>query len=361
METMSTLFSPLTINGVTFSNRAWVSPMCQYSCDDGVVGDWHLVHLGGFATGGAGLVMAEATAVVPEGRISIGCPGLWNEEQVAAWRRVTSLVHSQGTVIGVQLAHAGRKASAMRAWDDHLVAAPSEGGWTAVAPSAVAFPGYETPEAMEVGAIDELVEAFVDAARRALDAGFDVLEIHAAHGYLLHEFLSPLSNLRTDAYGGSFENRTRLLLDVTRAVRGAIGPTTPLFVRISATDWTDGGWTLDDSIALAPLLRDAGCDLIDVSSGGNVAGAPIPVGPGYQVPLSAAIRRATGVATNAVGMITDGPQAETILQAGDADAVMVARAFLRNPRWALSAAEALGDVITWPRQIERARTVVPKS
>ena len=351
---MSQLFSPLTLRNVTFSNRLWISPMCQYSATDGVVGDWHLVHLGALATGGAGLVMAEATAISPEGRISVGCPGLWNDEQVAAWQRVTSFIHSQGTLAGVQLAHAGRKASTLRPWDGHI-AIEGNGGWEAVAPSAVAFDGYPTPRELTIDEIRALPSVFVAAAQRAIEAGFDVLEIHAAHGYLLHEFLSPLSNHRTDNYGGSLGHRMRLLLEVATAIRAVTS--LPLFVRISATDWTDGGWSLEDSVVLAAALRDVGIDLIDVSSGGNVATATIPVGPGYQVPLAAAIRAQAGIAVNAVGLVTAADQAEAIVANGQADAVMVARAVMRNPRWPLAAAEELGEIIDWPRQLERARTL----
>lgn len=354
---MTRLFTPLTLRSVTFTNRAWVSPMCQYSAHEGVVGPWHLVHLGGFATGGAGLVMAEATAVNPVGRISVACPGLWNDDQVRAWRTVTDFIHSQGTVAGIQLAHAGRKASTMRPWDDHVIATPAQGGWEAVAPSAIAFDGYPQPRALHVEEIDQLVEDFAAAAARALAAGFDLVEVHAAHGYLLHEFLSPLSNHRDDEYGGSLENRARLLMRVVHAVRARVGDQVPVFVRISASDYTPGGWDLEGSIELAAMLREAGVDLVDVSSGGNVATATIPLGPGYQVPFAKAIREKTGVATAAVGMITEPAQAEEILAEGASDAVLLARAFLRNPRWALFAAETLGEYIAWPAQLERARTL----
>jgi 2,4-dienoyl-CoA reductase-like NADH-dependent reductase (Old Yellow Enzyme family) len=331
--------------------------MCQYSADDGVVGPWHLVHLGGFATGGAGLVMAEASAVNPVGRISVACPGLWNDDQVRAWRTVTDFVHSQATVIGIQLAHAGRKGSTLRPWDDHVIATASEGGWQAVAPSALAFEGYPVPHALDVDEIDALVQDFADAAERARRAGFDLVEIHAAHGYLLHEFLSPLSNHRDDQYGGSLENRSRFLLRVVAAVRDRIGHDVPLFVRISASDYAPGGWDIDESVALCQLLREASVDLIDVSSGGNVAGVTIPVAPGYQVPFARRIREEASIPTAAVGLITDAHQAEEILEDGSADAVLLARGFLRNPRWALAAAESLGEYIAWPVQIERARTL----
>ncbi|HEY5120226.1 MAG TPA: NADH:flavin oxidoreductase/NADH oxidase [Acidimicrobiales bacterium] len=354
---MTQLFSPLTIRSTTFDNRAWVSPMCQYSAVEGVVGPWRLVHLGGFATGGAGLVMAEASAVSPEGRISVACPGLWNEEQVVAWRTVTDFIHSQSTKAGIQLAHAGRKASTMRPWDDHPIASAQEGGWQAVAPSAVAFEGYPVPRALTVEEIGALVRDFADAAERALSAGFDVLEVHAAHGYLMHEFLSPLSNVRDDEYGGSLENRARFLLRVVQAVRTRVGEAVPVFVRISASDYTPGGWDIAESVELSRMLRVAGVDLIDVSSGGNVANATIPIGPGYQVPFAHEIREKAQISTAAVGLITEPRQAEEILSEGSADAVFLARAFLRNPRWALGAAETLGQVITWPVQLERARTL----
>jgi 2,4-dienoyl-CoA reductase-like NADH-dependent reductase (Old Yellow Enzyme family) len=330
--------------------------MCQYSCDNGVVGEWHLVHLGSFATGGSGLIIAEASAVVPEGRISVGCPGLWNDEQVTAWRRVTDFVHSQGTHIGVQLAHAGRKGSTMRPWSDHLIASEAEGGWTTQAPSELAMDGYPVPHAVTSGEIDDLVASFASAATRALSAGFDVLEIHAAHGYLIHEFLSPLSNTRNDEYGGSIENRARFLLRIVDAVR-AVAPTTPLFVRISATDYADGGWTQADSIQLCTWLKEHDVDLIDVSTGGNVAKVKIPTGPGYQVPYAAEIMATTGLPTATVGQITDAKQAESILRSNGAVAILAAREFLRNPHWAQHAAEELGDVIDWPEQYARARRV----
>jgi 2,4-dienoyl-CoA reductase-like NADH-dependent reductase (Old Yellow Enzyme family) len=331
--------------------------MCQYSATNGVVGVWHRVHLGSFATGGAGLVFAEASAVTPEGRISIACPGLWSEAHVDAWRPITDFAHSQGTRMGIQLAHAGRKASTMAPWDDHLMASADEGGWMAVAPSPLAFEGYPVPHELSVEEIADIVRSFAGAARRAVRAGFDVLEIHAAHGYLIHEFLSPISNTRVDAYGGCFENRARVLVEIVDAVRSSVDPGTPLFVRISATDYVEGGWDLEQSIELAKVLKTKGVDLIDVSSGGNVAGVRIPLGPGYQVPFADAIRREAAIATAAVGLITEPEQAEEIVSSGEADAVLLARAMLRNPRWALGAAERLGDVIAWPRQFERARTL----
>jgi 2,4-dienoyl-CoA reductase-like NADH-dependent reductase (Old Yellow Enzyme family) len=354
---MSYLFSPLTLRDINFDNRVWVSPMCQYSATDGVVGDWHLVHLGSFATGGAGLVMAEASAVSPEGRISPYCPGLWNDTQVNAWSRVTDFIHSQNSKAGIQLAHSGRKGSTSAPWDDHLIAAAKEGGWTAVAPTAVAFEGYPVPRALSTEELSDVITSFASAARRAMMAGFDLVEIHAAHGYLLHQFLSPLSNQRTDIYGGSFENRIRLLCEVTQAVRDTIPNGTPLFVRISATDYAPGGWDLEESIELSSALGKLGVDLIDVSSGGNVAGVKIPVGPGYQVAFADEIRNKTGIPTSAVGLIIEPEQAEEIIASGKADATMLARAMLRNPRWALHAAEQLGEHIAWPSQLERARTL----
>ena len=353
----SKLFSPITLRDVTARNRVWVSPMCQYSATDGVPNDWHLVNLGSFASGGAGLVFTEATAVVPEGRISPEDTGLWNDEQQAAWARIVDFLHSQGAVAGIQLAHAGRKASTQAPWVGRGAVADADGGWTPVAPSAKPFPGLrEDPEALDADGIREVVTAFGDSAERALAAGFDVLEIHAAHGYLLHEFLSPLSNERDDEYGGSFDNRVRLLLEVVAEVRGRIPGGTPIVVRISGTDWTEGGWDVEQSTRLAGLLKDAGVDLVDVSSGGNVA-AQIPVGPGYQVPLAERVRTA-GLPTGAVGLITEPKQAEEIVATGQADVVLLARVLLREPHWALRAAHELGvevgDGIEWPNQYLRA-------
>ncbi len=352
---MSALFRPLRLRSLEIPNRCWVSPMCQYSAVEGIVGAWHRMHLGVFATGGAGLIMAEATGVVPEGRISTSCPGLWNDAQVEAWRDVVDFVHAQGALIGVQLSHAGRKGSTMAPWADHLIASPAEGGWKTVAPSAIAFGTYPTPRALSLDEIDELVVAFAAAAGRPRAAGFDVIELHAAHGYLLHQFLSPLSNQRDDAYGADLAGRARLLVRVVDAVRETIGPEVPLLVRVSATDWTAGGLDAAQVEQVGVWLGQHGVDLIDVSSGGNVADASIPVGPGYQVPFAEGVRRASGVPTSAVGVITEPEQAEEIVASGRADAVMLARAFLRNPRWALGAAEALGEHISWPSQLERAR------
>lgn len=329
--------------------------MCQYSSVDGFATDWHLVHLGARAQGGAGLVIAEASAVTAEGRISSGDLGIYKNEHVPALRRIAEFVHSQGARMGIQLAHAGRKGSMSVPFHGERLLSANEGGWTPVAPSAIAFnENYAVPQALDKAGIDAVIEAFAAAAGRALSAGFDVVEIHAAHGYLLHEFLSPISNHRTDEYGGSFANRTRLLLAVTDAVRAAWPAELPLFVRISASDWVEGGWTIDESVELAKLLKQHGADLVDCSSGGNVAHAKIPVAPGYQVPFAARIRREAGIATAAVGMITEPVQADKIIAAGEADMVLLAREMLRDPYWAVHAAQALNQPASWPVQYLRA-------
>jgi 2,4-dienoyl-CoA reductase-like NADH-dependent reductase (Old Yellow Enzyme family) len=353
---MSNLFDPITLRGLTIKNRVWVSPMCQYSAIDGVVGDWHMAHLGAFATGEAGLVMAEATGVVPEGRISIACPGIYNDEQIAAFKKINDFAHTQGVAMGIQLAHAGRKGSTMRPTDDHLMATAVEGGWTTHSASAQAYHGMPEPLALTVPQIHQLVKDFAHAAKNAIKAGFDVIEIHAAHGYLLHQFYSPLSNLRTDEYGGSFENRVRFLLEVTTAVRNAIPESTPLFIRISASDWSDEGWQIIDSVELCKQLKKIGVDLIDVSSGGNLHNAPIKPVPGYQVPFAQAIKVESDIAVAAVGAITDPHQAQEIVNSNKADAVFLARAMIRNPRWAMAAAEELKEMISWPTPLERGRT-----
>ena len=354
---MSHLFAPLRLRSTTIRNRVWVAPMCQYSAHDGVPNDWHLVHLGSFARGGAGLVLTEATAVSPEGRISPADTGIWNDEQVAAWTRIVDFVHGQGATAGIQLAHAGRKASTRPPFEGRGSVPAEQGGWSTVGPSAVAFPGIAEPRELSPADIDQVVADFAEAARRALRAGFDVLEVHAAHGYLLHEFLSPLSNRREDDYGGPFANRARLLLRVVDSIRAAVPEATPLLVRISATDWVDGGWTADDSVALAGLLREAGVDLIDVSTGGN-APADIPVEAGYQVPFAHRIRDEAGIPVGAVGLITEPKQAEELVAEGHADAVLLARAMLRDPHWALRAAHELGvpvgEGVDWPPQYLRA-------
>lgn len=352
---MTTLFTPLTLRDVTVRNRVWVSPMCQYSATDGVPDDWHLVHLGQFAAGGAGLVFTEASAVVPEGRITPQDTGIWNDEQVAAWRRITDFIHGQGATAGMQLAHAGRKASTYRPWETPGTVAVADGGWAALGPSAEAFGTYDVPRKMTAEEIAALPGAFATAARRALDAGFDLVELHFAHGYLVHEFLSPLSNHRTDTYGGDLDGRTRLATEIAAAVRAEVGDAVPVLARISASDWTDGGWTGDDSVELARRLAGAGVDLVDASSGGNTPDPDIPVGPGYQVPFAERIRAEAGVPTGAVGMITEPEHADKIVANGSADAVLLARAMLRDPHWALRAAHVLGaDDVTWPVQYRRA-------
>ena len=353
----SKLFSPLKIRGVEFRNRVWVSPMCQYSAVDGVVGTWHIVHLGSFATGGVGMIMVEATAVMPNGRISIGCSGIWNDQQAEAFKPSIDFVHSQGSLIGIQLAHAGRKGSTMKPWDDHEIAAEAEGGWETIAPSAIPYRDFPVPHELSIAEIKEAEQAFVDAAIRSEKAGFDLVEIHAAHGYLFHQFLSPLSNSRSDSYGGSFENRVRFLVDTARSVRASLKESTPLFVRISASDWMEGGWDLDEAIELCKLLKEVGVDLIDVSSGGLVHNAKITTGPGYQVHFAEAVKQGAGIAVSAVGQITEAHQAEEIVASSRADAVMIGREMLRNPRWAIAAAEELGEKIPWSLQLERSRRI----
>ena len=352
---MSALFDPLTIRDVEFNNRIWVSPMCQYMATDGFVGQWHNVHLGSFATGGTGLIMVEATGVVPEGRISIGCPSIEDEAHAQAFKPIIDFAHSHDVKIGIQLAHAGRKAGCALPWGDHKMATVDEGGWEAVSSSAIAFEGYPEPRALTIAEIHQLTQEFVEAAVRSVKIGFDVIELHAAHGYLFHQFYSPLANQRDDEYGGEFANRTRFLLETVAAVRKAIPTDTPLFVRISATDWVDDGWNLIDSVELCAQLKALGVDLVDVSTGGNVHNAPIKATPGFQVPFATAIRAETGIMTTAVGLITESEQADHIIQTGEADAVFMAREFLRNPRFPLYAAEKLGVKIKWPLPIERGK------
>src|SRR3981081_2527030 len=353
---MTHLFDPLAIRDITFANRVFVSPMCQYSSTDGYASDWHFVHLGSRAVGGAGLVLTEATAVLPEGRISPQDLGIGMGGPIEPLARIVRLIHEQGSVAGIQLAHAGRKASTYAPWAGHGTVPESEGGWSnVVAPSALPFTdGDPMPRALSVDGIQNVVSGFAAAARHACEAGFRVIEIHAAHGYLLHEFLSPLSNRRTDAYGGSFENRTRILREVVAAVRGSWPERAPLFLRISATDWIDGGWDIQQSVELARQLKELGADLIDCSSGGNAAHAKMAVGPGYQTPFAEQIRREANILTGAVGMITSPSQAEHILVTGQADAVMIARELLRDPYWPLRAARELGQSISWPVQYLRA-------
>lgn len=340
---MTDLFTPMTLRGLTVRNRAWLPPMCQYSCEaqDGVPGDWHLMHLGARAAGGFGLIITEASAVVPEGRISPQDAGIWNQEQADAWKPIVDFAHSQGAAIGIQLAHAGRKASTYRPFpgEEKGSAEQDAGGWPTLGPSDLAYPGLKEPAQMTAEDIAEVITAFGDAAERAVGAGFDTVEIHSAHGYLLHSFLSPLSNTRTDEYGGD-EGRWKLLRDVLASVRSRVPEDFPVLVRISADEWTDGGFGIDEAVRLSRVLKDEGCDLVDVSSSGNIP-AEIPVGPGYQTEFAQRIRSA-GVPTAAVGLITEPAQAETILATGQADAVLIGRAALREPGWPQRAAHELG-------------------
>ncbi|WP_256003893.1 NADPH dehydrogenase NamA [Pedobacter deserti] len=354
---MSKLLSPFSIRNTTFRNRIVVSPMCQYSGSDGFAGDWHLVHLGSRAVGGAGLVMQEATAVSPEGRITDADLGIWKDEHIEKLRQIVDFVHSQGSKIGVQLAHAGRKASCEVPWKGgHQIAAREPRGWTTYGPSALPFkePDEAPAELDEVG-IAKVIGDFVEATKRAKQIGYDVIEIHAAHGYLLHQFYSPLSNQRNDSYGGSFENRVRLVLEVIDAVKQAWGSDCPLFLRVSATDWSAGGWTIDDSVSLSKLLKTKGVDLVDTSSGGNVPKADIPNTPGYQVDFARQIRLEAGISTGAVGLITTPQQAEEILDNESADLIFIARESLRDPYFPSRANRELGGDLDWPVQYGRAR------
>lgn len=352
---MPGLFEPLAVRGVQFPNRIAVSPMCQYSSREGFANDWHFVHLASRAVGGAGLVFTEATAVLPEGRISPHDLGIWDDAHVPMLARIARFVADQGAVPGIQLAHAGRKGSTGRPWEGGGAVAAGDGGWTPVAPGPAPFDdGYPPPAALGEEGIAEIVAAFREAAGRAVGAGFQVIEIHAAHGYLLHEFLSPLSNPRADRYGGSYDNRIRLVSDVVEAVRSIWPDRLPLFVRISATEWTEGGWNVEDSVELARRLGSVGVDLIDCSSGGNVPGVRIPIGPGYQTGFAERIRREAGVLTGAVGLITEPAQADHIVRTGQADLVLLARELLRDPYWPLRAARTLGVGAPWPPQYLRA-------
>lgn len=355
--TMPHLFSPLTQRGITLRNRIGVSPMCQYSCVDGFATDWHLVHLGARAAGGAGLVIAEATGVEARGRISPGCLGIWKDEHIAPLQRVTAFVKQQGAAAGIQLAHAGRKASTAPPWLGGKAVADAAGGWEPVAPSALAFSeNTRAPHALSPAEISEVQRAFVAAAQRADAAGFDLIELHAAHGYLFHAFLSPLSNTRVDAYGGTLENRARMLIETARKVRAVWPQAKPLWVRLSCTDWVEGGWTLAESVAVSKLLHAEGVDAIDCSSGGTSPAAKIPVGPGYQTPFADTIRREVGIATAAVGMITAPAQADELVRNGRADVVLLARELLRDPNWPLHAARTLGQPLDGmlPQQYARA-------
>ena len=354
---MSTsLFSPLSIKSIILKNRIAISPMCQYSATDGFATDWHLVHLGSRASGGAALIIQEATAVSPEGRISPEDLGLWNNEQIDKLKQITQFIISQNSVPGIQLAHAGRKASAASPWNGGRKVANDNGGWDTVAPSAIAYHDNEkAPIALDKNGIQKVITDFKAATKRAHEAGYQVVEIHAAHGYLLHQFLSPLSNVRTDEYGGSFENRIRLTLEVVEAVQSEWPENLPLFVRISASDWAEGGWNLEESIQLSKILKEKGVDLIDVSSGGAVSHQQIPLGPNYQVPFAESIKKEVGILTGAVGLITDAKQAEEIIVSGKADLVLFARESLRNPNLGLTFAHDLEADVTWPKQYERAK------
>lgn len=352
---MSKLFSSLTIREIEFRNRVFVSPMCQYSSDNGLPNNWHLVHLGSRAVGGAGMVMVEATGVSAAGRISPADSGIWSDAHTEAFKPIVAFIKSHGSVPGIQLAHAGRKASTEVPWRGGLGLSDAEGGWTPLAPSAIPFnDDYRVPREMTAADIETVTLEFRDAARRSLAAGFEVIEIHMAHGYLLHEFLSPLANTRNDEYGGTLSNRMRFPLRIAQTIRDEVPAALPVFVRISATDWAEGGWALDQSIEFSHRLQDLGIDLIDCSSGGLVPFAKIPVGPGYQVAFAAAIRKEVGVATGAVGLITEAHQAEQIISSGEADAVFLAREMLRDPYWANHAAKELGAEGAWPVQYARA-------
>ncbi|WP_136519028.1 NADH:flavin oxidoreductase/NADH oxidase [Cellulomonas telluris] len=359
------LFTPLTLRGVTFPHRVWMAPMCQYSAEPtgpaaGVPHDWHVQHYGSRAAGGAALVITEATAVTPEGRITPFDLGLWNDAQLAGHRRLTALAHAQGARAGVQLAHAGRKASTDAPWRGGAPLTADEGGWETVGPSAVPFAeGHPAPRGLSTAEVADVVRAFADAARRAVEAGYEVVEVHAAHGYLLHQFLSPDSNHRDDAYGGSFENRTRLVREVVEAVRAAVPEDVVVLVRVSATDWVEpAGWTADDTVRLAADLAPLGVDMVHVSTGGNLPRVRIPAGPGYQVPFAARIRAEAGLPTVAVGMITDAAQAEQVLADGSADAIALARPLLADPYWPLRAALELGVEPVVPQQYERAQALL---
>lgn len=355
---MAKLFSPLKIKNVVFKNRIFVSPMCQYCCKDGLPDDWHLVHLGSRAVGGAGLVIAEATAVSPEGRISPGDCGIWSNAHTEAFKPIAAFIEARGSIPGIQIGHAGRKASTDAPWRGGLPLPDGAGGWQPIAPSPVAFDKTHTlPKEMTEEDMDGVVAAFTQAAQRSLAAGFKVLELHMAHGYLMHQFLSPVSNLRKDAWGGTFENRLAFPLKITTAVRRVWPESLPLFARISCTDWVENGWDLSQSIDCSRRLKDLGVDLIDCSSGGTVPDAPVPAGPGFQTVFSAAVRKEAGIATGAVGLITAPTQAEQVLVTEQADAVLLGREFLRSPYWPMLAATELGEDLEWPDQYKRAKPV----
>jgi 2,4-dienoyl-CoA reductase-like NADH-dependent reductase (Old Yellow Enzyme family) len=353
---MSLLFTPIRIKNIDLKNRIVVSPMCEYSATDGFPNHWHLVHLGSRAVGGAGLILTEATSVSPEGRISIADLGIWKDEQIEKYKEITDFIHENGSIAGIQLAHAGRKASFDIPWQNPQQLPAANGGWETLAPSAEKFnPTDKTPIALTIEGIEKVKADFKAATTRSMKAGFKVIEIHAAHGYLLHQFLSPISNKRTDNYGGRFENRIRLLMETIAAVQEVWPKENPLFVRISATDWAEGGWTIEESARLSALLKEEGVDVVDTSSGGLTLAQQIPLSPGYQVQFAAAIKKQTNITTGAVGLITTAEQAETILQNGEADLIFLARELLRNPYFPLHAAFELGDEVKWPSQYERAK------
>lgn len=353
---MSLLFSPLQIKTVTLKNRIVVSPMCQYSSEDGFASDWHLVHLGSRAIGGAALIIQEASAVSPEGRISAGDLGIWKDEHISYLQKITTFIHEHDSIAGIQLAHAGRKASCSPPWEGSKQLSTGAGSWETVAPSTIPFHKADVvPVALDLEGIKKVIADFKAATIRSLTAGYKVIEIHAAHGYLIHQFLSPLSNLRTDDYGGSFENRMRLLLEILESVQEVWPAENPLFVRISATDWAEGGWNADEAVQLAALLKNKGVDLIDCSSGGLTEKQQIPVFPGYQVEFAERIKKETGIATGAVGLITEAAQSEEILEKGQADLIFLARELLRDPYFPLHAAHELGDDVKWPDQYDRAK------
>jgi 2,4-dienoyl-CoA reductase-like NADH-dependent reductase (Old Yellow Enzyme family) len=353
---MSKLLSPLIIKDITFRNRIAISPMCQYSAVDGFANDWHLVHLGSRAVGGAALIIQEATGVSPESRISPGDLGIYKEEHIEKLRQITSFIHQHGAVAGIQLAHAGRKAGCAKPWDGGKQLRENEGGWKTVSASAIAFNLEDNaPAALDLIGINKIIDDFKVAAQRSLQAGYKLIEIHAAHGYLIHQFLSPLSNHRTDNYGGSFENRIRLLLEIVKAIQTEWPQNLPLFVRISATDWAEGGWNADEAVKLSSILKQNGVDLIDCSSGGLVPYQKIPLGPGYQVAFAERIKNETGILTGAVGLITEVQQAEDILEKSQADLILIARASLRDPYFALNASKLLEDSMEWPLQYLRAK------
>lgn len=355
---MAKLFEPLKVRELEIRNRIFIPAMCQYSCEnqDGVVNEWHLVHLGARATGGAGMIIAEASGVTPEGRISPWCPGIWNYEQVAAWARVNEYIHSQGAKSAIQLAHAGRKGSTYREWSGKGSVPIEKGGWQTISSTSEAFDGYEPPRELTTQEVHELVHDFASAAKHAVLAGFDAVEVHAAHGYLIHQFLSPITNKRTDEFGGSLENRARIVLEIVKAIRAEVGELLPIFVRFSATDYREDGWDVEQTIQVAKWCADLGADLFDISSGGLITGVNIPSGPGYQVPLAEKVADQVSQPVGAVGQITSAQQAEDILQNDNVDIVLIGRASLRDPYWALRAAHELGvEVDYWPKQYLRGK------